>query len=306
MTTITREEVKAFIEQIESDLANGWEAQIFELKLARIALAALEAEKSADPVVFTDERNLRHIASGRETSLIWGKQNQVVGDIPLYRHAQPVPVGNEFIPKNLDKALGVVGVALPESKEEFNFQIERWIQRLIDRVIRYADEFKEQPAPVVPDEMNFSTTCNFVQINGMAKEDRATLAMRAWNACRAAMLQGAEAVSNRDELPLDYLQGHKDGLEWAAQLAEANHPQTGDWLYDDPIELARAIRKGPDMPTVQAGNSQVIPDFSFSGLVNSARALLDVLYEFGADEVAISEYVTNLEDALRVAAAPKQ
>lgn len=61
-------------------------------------------------------------------------------------------VGNEFIPKNLDKALGVVGVALPESKEEFNFQIERWIQLLIDRVIRYADEFKEQPVPVVPEE----------------------------------------------------------------------------------------------------------------------------------------------------------
>lgn len=98
-------------------------------------------------------------------------------------------------------------------------------------------------------------------------------------ACHAAMLQGAdgtltnegtmqlsgnseqiEPVSNRDELPLDYLQGHKDGLEWAAQLAEANHPQTGDWLYDDPIDLARAIRKGPDMPTVQAGNSPVTPD----------------------------------------------
>ncbi len=76
---------------------------------------------------------------------------------------------------------------------------------------------------------------------------------------RAAMLQ-AEPVSNSDELPPDYLQGHKDGLEWAAQLAEANHPQTGDWLYDDPIELVRAIRKGPDMPTVQAGNSPVIPD----------------------------------------------
>ncbi|SSF74213.1 Eaa1 [Klebsiella quasipneumoniae] len=52
-------------------------------------------------------------------------------------------------------------------------------------------------------------------------------------------------------LPLDYLQGHKDGLEWASQLAEANHPETGDWLYDDPIELAKAIRKGPDMQPVQ-------------------------------------------------------
>lgn len=52
-------------------------------------------------------------------------------------------------------------------------------------------------------------------------------------------------------LPLDYLQGHKDGLEWAAQLAEANHPETGDWLHNDPIELAKAIRKGPDMPPAQ-------------------------------------------------------
>ncbi|HCF8027218.1 DUF551 domain-containing protein [Klebsiella pneumoniae] len=52
-------------------------------------------------------------------------------------------------------------------------------------------------------------------------------------------------------LPLDYLQGHKDGLEWASQLAEANHPETGDWLYDDPIELAKAIRKGQDMPPSQ-------------------------------------------------------
>ncbi|ECC6545530.1 hypothetical protein C9561_16840 [Salmonella enterica] len=55
----------------------------------------------ADPVVFTDERNLHHIARGRETSLIWGKQNQEVGDIPLYRHAQPAPV----VPEGLVKAV---------------------------------------------------------------------------------------------------------------------------------------------------------------------------------------------------------
>lgn len=74
------------------------------------------------------------------------------------------------------------------------------------------------------------------------------------------MLQGSQPVSNRDELPLNYLHGHKDGLEWAAQLAEANHPQTGDWLYDDPTELAKAIRKGPDMPPVESGNSPVTQD----------------------------------------------
>lgn len=72
------------------------------------------------------------------------------------------------------------------------------------------------------------------------------------NQC-AALFEIALAAMDSEpvELPLDYLQGHKDGLEWAAQLAEANHPETGDWLYDDPIELAKAIRKGPDMPPAQ-------------------------------------------------------
>ncbi|MGR4724715.1 hypothetical protein Q6A43_17170 [Salmonella enterica subsp. enterica] len=163
--------------------------------LARIALASLEAEKGADPVVFTDERNLRHIARGRETSLIWGKQNQEVGDIPLYRHAQPVPVDKEFIPKNLDKALGVVGVALPESKEEFNFQIERWIQRLIDRVIRYADEFKEQPAPVVPDEMATSDDMNLYQKSFA----------QGYNACRNAMLNAEPLRAIQTAPALDFL-----------------------------------------------------------------------------------------------------
>lgn len=87
-------------------------------------------------------------------------------------------------------------------------------------------------------------------IAGVGAKNAAWLA---WQA-RATMLQSfgnseqLKPLSHGVKLPLDYLQGHKDGLEWAAQLAEANHPQTGDWLYDDPIELARAIRKGPDMP----------------------------------------------------------
>lgn len=68
----------------------------------------------------------------------------------------------------------------------------------------------------------------------------------------ARMALTAMDSSESVELPLDYLQGHKDGLEWASQLAEANHPETGDWLYDDPIELAKVIRKGPDMPPVQS------------------------------------------------------
>ncbi|EHW3049342.1 DUF551 domain-containing protein [Escherichia coli] len=116
------------------------------------------------------------------------------------------------------------------------------------------------PVPVVPAALPENDDEDGHDIDYLEPSEVYALGRTAgWNSCRAAMLQ-AEPVSNSDELPLDYLQGHKDGLEWAAQLAEANHPQTGDWLYDDSIDLARAIRKGPDMPTVQGGNSPVTPD----------------------------------------------
>ncbi|MDP0455445.1 hypothetical protein Q7687_01115 [Escherichia coli] len=149
----------------------------------------------------------------------------------------------------------------------------------------YADPLREvtplytaPPAPVsVPAAMEIDDDFDSAFEHGKAV---------GWNAYRAAMLQ-AEPVSNSDELPLDYLQGHKDGLEWAAQLAEANHPQTGDWLYDDQIDLARAIRKGPDMPTIQGGNSPVIPDGWVMVPVEPTMAMLDEfdsIIDYGAED----------------------
>ncbi|HCQ1548544.1 TPA: DUF551 domain-containing protein [Escherichia coli] len=111
------------------------------------------------------------------------------------------------------------------------------------------------PVPVVSEEKPMPNPLKMYAVDDVA----AIAEVRGWNACRAAMLHSAEPASNHEELPLDYLQGQKDGLEWAAQLAEANHPQTGDWLYDDPLELAKAIRKGPDMPEF-AGPHPVTPD----------------------------------------------
>ncbi|EDN4942837.1 DUF550 domain-containing protein [Salmonella enterica subsp. enterica serovar Norwich] len=131
--------------------------------------------------------------------------------------------------------------------------------------------WKTEPVsgPVVPEEIEPDSNNTYDYVDG-------------WSACRAAMLQGGEPVSNHDELALYYLQGQKDGLEWAAQLAEANHPLTGDWLYDDPLELAKAIRKGPDMPGF-AGSSPVTQDgwISCSERMPDSKTGVLVAREFG-------------------------
>lgn len=102
-----------------------------------------------------------------------------------------------------------------------------------------------------------------------------------------AAMDSSESV----ELPLDYLQGHKDGLEWASQLAEANHPETGDWLYDDPIELAKAIRKGPDMPPAQpVADSE--PDRN--PVLAYADSYRDMAKQ-GVESVPIWSVITDLE-----------
>ncbi|EBB1131526.1 TPA_asm: DUF551 domain-containing protein [Salmonella enterica subsp. enterica serovar 6,7,14:g,m[p],s:[1,2,7]] len=93
------------------------------------------------------------------------------------------------------KECGKVGCSvatLEEAEKTRDFWNKKWTIRPYF--------YSAAPAPVVPEKMNFSTACNSVQINGMAKEDRATLAMRAWNACRSAMHQGVEPVSQTYKL----------------------------------------------------------------------------------------------------------
>lgn len=114
--------------------------------------------------------------------------------------------------------------------------------------------------------------------------------------------------SESECLPLDYLQGHKDGLEWAAQLAEANHPETGDWLYDDPIELAEAIRKGPDMPPAQpvADSEPVIVVGDDGGDALSYRRLIQSfepgtkLYRHAQQPVVPDDVLVALQKVARI------
>lgn len=159
--------------------------------------------------------------------------------------AEPV----EFLPDNLDRALTILGVALPISKEEFNLDAERWMQRLINRVIRLENELIP-PAPVMPDEMAISDDMNLYQKSFA----------QGHNACRAAMLQAgnfreipnsstnncreiAETSTNEHEIETHTLLKSIEGMEVSVDVstcdADAGHRYFGTVTEISELDTAK-------------------------------------------------------------------
>lgn len=140
MAGLTKEWLKLNIETLELECSDLNRRGKNALAAYKVALAAME--EPAKPVY--QARHGEHWRDLNKAQYDDHVNHEVEGLRILY--AAP-PAAECFIPKNLDRALNIMGMALPESKEEFNFQIERWIQRLIDRVIRMEDELGPQSTP---------------------------------------------------------------------------------------------------------------------------------------------------------------
>lgn len=196
--------------------------------------------------------------------------------------AEPV----EFLPSNLDRALTILGVALPISKEEFNLDAERWMQRLINRVIRLESELTS-PAPVVPEWTNeqclefLSIAFRHAEIKGDLELDDIRLGMKMVNESRAAMLQGTDG---KPELTVWYgsMPETNGKTNWTAMLhRKGQHPWEGITIdrseYPDRVRyeadrMRHLIGELADEPDILAydadahsgyvnpGNSPVTPD----------------------------------------------
>ncbi|MGX4971845.1 hypothetical protein [Enterobacter kobei] len=155
MSTITREFTKEQLQQIEAAAKEVlWPVVWSEkkarehfsekitpkvvLKLARIALASLEAEA----VCVIDQSNLDYLKSGSDAD-VWPASRAEMGDVLLYRSATPAPVS-------------------------------------------------------VPDEVTAEDCPAFVKYD-VTDVDEAWA--RGFNACRAAMLQGAEQQNRQQNIP---------------------------------------------------------------------------------------------------------
>lgn len=152
------------------------------------ALEELQERRKADsePVVFTDERNLHHIAMGRETSLIWGKQNSEAGDVPLYRHAQQPVVDAD------DNFYSWFGREWQENYQhnQYTTAAKQMLGVMAESAWIAATERQRQKQSVsVPDVKIYEDVPYEV---GRFKTHRDCYC-DGWNACRAAMLQAGKS-----------------------------------------------------------------------------------------------------------------
>lgn len=86
-STITREESIQAVFDLKVGYCLGF-ADIEILKrVARMALAAMDSE----PVAIIDQANLDYLRSGADAD-VWPPEREEMGDVLLYRHAQPAPV----------------------------------------------------------------------------------------------------------------------------------------------------------------------------------------------------------------------
>ncbi|EPQ1034104.1 hypothetical protein ORA46_002798 [Enterobacter asburiae] len=107
------------------------------------------------------------------------------------------------------------------------------------------------PAPVsVPDEVSWEDVPEEITEDDMAL---ASAWAHGFNQCRAAMLQGAEHVSNRDELPDDFDFDRFNDVVWLEAVASnpRMHSPTTSTIAMVALELNKRL---------EAGNSPVIPD----------------------------------------------
>ncbi|EBB1186006.1 hypothetical protein GD466_04625 [Salmonella enterica] len=289
MTTITKERIELFVKSpLENGLTRGE-----QMDLARIALASLDAE------------TVRYLNKFSGTCVTLEQQPNAADDvavyIPLYA-APPASVTGIY-----DDVLNIIG--LLENNEWAEHCTSTVLGSLLESEITRLVS-KEQPAPVVPAEMPKGLAGQIVSLLAHNIGDK-LLAQKIWNACRAAMLQGDEPVSETYTLP-ELIEGMEVSIDVSTCDADAGNRYFGtvtevSELYtakNGYILLVQDAKPNFDVN----GNSPVIPDGyalvpvePTDEMIAAAMNCEDVL--FNSDESFCVQF-GNIYEAM-LAAAPQ-
>ncbi|MDU4085136.1 MAG: hypothetical protein E7H67_21840 [Enterobacter asburiae] len=242
MITFTKEQLiasaHARIEFAEMMLAGELEplkerTWSIELELARIALASLEAEA----VCVIDQSNLDYLKSGADAD-VWPASRTEMGDVLLYRTAPPAPANAEPVAWLWSHRKHPSEVTLVRPEDDEMAEGSGWSGWSCQAL------YAAQPAPVsVPDIATVETTYPDVQTNWQD----AKMYAEGWNACRAAMLQGAEQQNRQQNIPENI-----PFEQWLSQQTGTIDVECGCVMTEVFFHWLRVA--------YEAGNYPVIPD----------------------------------------------
>ena len=191
-----------------------------ELELARIALASLEAE----PVCVIDQSNLDYLKSGSDAD-VWPASRTEMGDVLLYRSAPPAPVVPAELHPDTQKLVTDFCTALAEKlykaqlkygydadwkqdgwptqcQAHFHQHIAKGDPRDVAAYCAFMWYHGWKTEAVQPEPVSVPTFDEWLEIRGNKPLGWVKDAMReSYDACRAAMLQGAERVTTAYKLP---------------------------------------------------------------------------------------------------------
>lgn len=198
MSTITKERLTELSRRENVGAILGEEIA----ELARIALASLEAE----PVAWLLS------GGGAKNHVSFDSSNAYADPLrevtPLYT-APPAPVSvpdehNSVIAEQLAHVLS--GMDVTDHQRAI-------INCAVDRLNKNAEVIQQKPVySEVPEALDYQGAKELY--NYLMNEEETNATVNGWNACRAAMLQGAEPVSNRDELPDVELDTNESDRHW--------------------------------------------------------------------------------------------
>ncbi|EOX0635713.1 DUF550 domain-containing protein [Salmonella enterica] len=201
MTTITKERIELFIKNpLENGLTRGE-----QMELARIALASLEREQIR-----------------REHAEWSDKTFGDVGPVGPLKHLSKEALETAAEPDDLSEWADMQFL-LWDAQRRAGISDEQITLAMVEKLtVNKKREWpepkdgeprlhiKEQPAPVVPDEWTIQDAVKFCRETG--RQDAGS-AMEAWNACRAAMLQGVEQPQNaRQNIPENIPDGNSPAI----------------------------------------------------------------------------------------------
>ncbi|VYU75725.1 Uncharacterised protein [Pantoea agglomerans] len=216
-------------------------------ELARIALASLEAEA----VCVIDQSNLDYLKSGADAD-VWPASRKEMGDVLLYRTAPPAPANAEPVAWLWSHRKHPSEVTLVRPEDDERAEGAHWSGWSCQAL------YAAPPAPVsVPDAMEMDDDFDSAFEHGKAV---------GWNACRAAMLQGANGtLTNEGTITATQFKPVADlyGLtsptggetSFTFDAVEARDFIDGGWSCQEYVELGR-------FQEAVSGNSPVIPGCS--------------------------------------------